>query len=198
MRFFIADTHFFNSVFLGENDFAPRDFPDVATMHEAIVKNWNAVVSPNDTVYHLGDIADHPLYEKGYAEVMQLLLRLNGHLVFIKGNHDNRSELNYLAAHDVEQKFSFHDVGLILKFNHHQFFLTHYPLMLGITKNSVNLHGHVHNYQLPVAENINVGVDAPERQFITPALPFGTPINENQLLDILAGKSAQLEKLKRR
>ena len=197
MRFFTADTHFYNAIFLGDNDFAPRDFPSVEAMHAAIIQNWNDVVGANDVVYHLGDIADPPNYEKGYPDVYALLMQLNGKIIFIKGNHDHRSELNYLMEHDVTEKFEFNDVGVLLKFNRHQFFLTHYPMMLGITKNSINLHGHVHNYALPVAENINVGIDAPERRMLEAPIPFGAPISENQIMDIITAKKAEIDKLQR-
>lgn len=195
MRYFTADTHFFHEDLLGKNDFAPRLFKTVAAMHDTMIKNWNAVVRETDEVYLLGDVAMHPEHEAGFPEIFALLERLNGQIIFIKGNHDSRSFFNYLKRHDVNHKFSFADVGLILKFNHHQFFLTHYPMLLGITKNSINLHGHIHHAMLPIKENINVGVDAPEREFLKPALGFGTPISENLLLEIYEKKAVELEKL---
>lgn len=39
------------------SDFAPRPFLSVEEMNETIINNWNKRVSPNDVVYHLGDIA---------------------------------------------------------------------------------------------------------------------------------------------
>lgn len=88
-----------------------------------------------------------------------------------------------------QNKFAFADVGIIIKFNHHQYYLTHYPLLLGVTKNIRNLHGHVHHYSVPIKENINVGVDAPELDFLPDKQPFGRPISENQI-DLIAAKKA--------
>lgn len=199
MKFFTADTHYFHELLLGNNDFAPRLFPDVTTMHQTMITNWNAAVKEKDVVYHLGDIAMHPRYEAGYPEILAILQQLNGKIVFIKGNHDPRAFFNFLAANDPgwfgEPKFEFHDVGVLLKFNHHQYYLTHYPMLLGITKNIRNLHGHIHHSSIPLAENINVGVDAPELAFLPEKLPFGTPVSENQIDLIAAGKAEEIKKL---
>lgn len=52
-------------------------------MNEVIIDNWNSVVSPGDTVYHLGDVALGQI-DKSLACVS----RLNGYKILILGNHD--------------------------------------------------------------------------------------------------------------
>lgn len=52
-------------------------------MNEAIIDNWNSVVAPEDTVYHLGDVCLGPV-----AEWHDSLSRLNGYKVLIVGNHE--------------------------------------------------------------------------------------------------------------
>lgn len=42
MQYFTSDTHFYHADLLGDNDFAPRPFPDVETMNQTIVDHWNA------------------------------------------------------------------------------------------------------------------------------------------------------------
>lgn len=200
MKYFISDTHFFHENLLGDNDFAPRLFESVEEMNQQMVNAWNAVVNEKDTVYHLGDVAMHPQYEQGFSDVYKILVQLKGKIVFIKGNHDSRTFFKYLEKHDPgtekgEPKFEFQDVGAIVKFNHHQYYLTHYPMLLGKTVNIRNLHGHIHNYSMPIAEDINVGVDAPERAFLKNKLPFGTPISENLIDEIAAAKEAEVKKL---
>ncbi len=37
--------------------FCHRQFSSVEEMNYTLVKNWNQVVSPNDDVWHLGDVA---------------------------------------------------------------------------------------------------------------------------------------------
>lgn len=201
MKFFISDTHFFHENLLGDNDFAPRLFETVEEMNQQLIAGWNQVVKAADSVYHLGDVAMHPKYEKGNPEILAQLEQLNGKIIFIKGNHDSRAFFNYLAAHDPghlegAKKFEFHDVGAIVKFNHHQYYLTHYPMLLGKTLNIRNLHGHIHHYSMPIAEDINVGVDAPERDLLQKKLPFGAPISENLIHEIAQAKEIEVKKLK--
>lgn len=200
MKFFTADTHYFHEDLLGDNDFAPRPFRQIHEMHEVMVTNWNRVVKENDQVYNLGDIAMHPQYEAGYPEILALLSRLNGQIHMIKGNHDSRAFFKYLATHDPglaeKPKFVFYDVGAIIKFDHHQYYLTHYPMLLGITRNIRNLHGHIHYSSIPIKENINVGVDAPELSYLPQKQPFGMPISENQIGIIADAKAEELAKLR--
>lgn len=175
MDFFTADTHFYHEKLLLSQHFSPRPYDNLADEHAGLIKVWNQRVDENDTVYHLGDIAmmNHVRPEKHAHElVADILNQLQGHIVFIKGNHDSRSLFKYLTAHnpvlaDGRAKFDFEDVGRIVKANHHQFFLTHYPLILGQTQNSINLHGHIHHTMVAVPENINVGVDSADLDYLT-------------------------------
>ncbi|WP_159721293.1 metallophosphoesterase family protein [Enterococcus sp. CSURQ0835] len=201
MKYFISDTHYFHANLLGANDFAPRLFDTVDAMNQQLVVGWNAVVKEHDVVYHLGDVAMHPQYERGNGEVLAYLRQLNGKIIFIKGNHDSRAFFKYLTENDPgladgSPKFEFHDVGVLVKFNHFQYYLTHYPMLLGQTNNIRNLHGHIHHYSMPIAEDINVGVDAPERDFLTEKLPFGAPISENLIPVIAAAKEEEIRRLK--
>ncbi|WP_127849816.1 metallophosphoesterase [Lacticaseibacillus hulanensis] len=199
MNFFIADTHFFHRDLLGWNDFAPRLFASTDAMNQAMIDAWNERVDDNDVVYHLGDIAMNPENVPTNAAVLAILAQLSGRIVFIKGNHDYRSLFKYLHANDPQwhgqDKFSFHDVGVIIKENHQQIFMTHYPLMMGIVHQTLNLHGHIHHSTVHTATNINVGVDAPERDFV-PDLPWGCPLNMHDIEVMAAGKRDVLAKSK--
>lgn len=152
--YFTADTHFFHKDLLGNNDFAPRPFKSVEEMNQTIIDHWNARVTPEDTVYHLGDIALYFIRPEKAAQaaILDVLNQLNGHLILIKGNHDNRALFKYLAQHNYtyggKPKFQFHDVGAVIKVNHCQYYMTHYPMMMGIVKQIINLHGHIHHYSV--------------------------------------------------
>ena len=89
---------------------------------------------------------------------------------------------------DGRMKFTFIDVGLILKLNHYQLFLTHYPLLVGPSKNRVNVHGHIHHSSVNSPWNINVGVDSADIDYLINKLPFGTPISEKNLFKIIEAK----------
>lgn len=197
MKFVTSDTHFFHDSLLGNSDFAPRPFASVDEMNQTIVTHWNEKVGENDLVYHLGDVA---LYffkpqRDAYQAIFELLDLLHGHLVMIKGNHDSRALFKYLESKNYVfngmPKFQFEDVGVLLKYNHRQYYLTHYPLMLGIAPQITNLHGHIHHYSVPIKENINVGIDAPELDYLSPKPAFGTPLNFREIEAIAAQKALE-------
>ena len=81
----ISDTHFGHektcTVFKRADGSPLRPFSCAEEMDEFMVKAWNERVKPNDKVYHLGDVAIR-------KQSLQLLYRLNGDKVLIKGNHD--------------------------------------------------------------------------------------------------------------
>lgn len=52
-------------------------------MDEAIVDNWNLVIGPEDTIFHLGDVALGP--NERWDSVLS---RLNGYKILVVGNHD--------------------------------------------------------------------------------------------------------------
>lgn len=197
MKFVTSDTHFFHDSLLGNSDFAPRPFADVDEMNQTIVTHWNEKVGENDLVYHLGDVALYFLKPQrdAYQAIFELLDLLHGHLVMIKGNHDSRALFKYLESKNYVfngmPKFQFEDVGVLLKYNHRQYYLTHYPLMLGIAPQITNLHGHIHHYSVPIKENINVGIDAPELDYLSPKPTFGTPLNFREIEAIAAQKALE-------
>lgn len=194
MIYVVSDLHFFHADLLTSQHFAPRPFGTVAKMHETIINNWNARVQPTDTVYHLGDIA---MLNRKPSEsnpmILAVLKQLNGHLVLIKGNHDSRALFKYLAANNYELadrqlKFQFEDVGTYFKMNHYQFYLTHYPMLFGVNQNLINLHGHIHNATVPIKENLNVGIDSPEKDYLHEPIPFGAPFSETEIFEMIQGK----------
>lgn len=63
-----------------------RDFDDVDTMSDALIRNWNEVVTKDDTVYHLGNFAHDP------KTAQEALLRLNGTINLTLGEHDQAIE----------------------------------------------------------------------------------------------------------
>ena len=100
---FTADTHFGHANII---KYCNRPFKDTVEMNEAIISNWNKVVKAEDLVFHLGDFCwgrnewDFDIYFK----------RLNGLIVFVKGNHDrntwkyhrNKFYSSYDSYHEIE------------------------------------------------------------------------------------------------
>ena len=199
MLYFTADTHFFDRKLAFSPQFANREFLTVEQMDQTIIANWNQTVSSLDTVYHLGDLALIPSKKAAYIKVFEILRQLHGRIVLIKGNHDTRAFFKFIEQHNYllvnqQKKFAFHDVGCILKFDHYQFFLTHYPLLLGISKNSINLHGHIHHHSLNSASNLNVGVDTPEKDYLKHPVAFGTPFSQAQVIEMVQQKKIDFQK----
>lgn len=157
-------------------------------------------MADSDTVYHLGDIAVYfaKPQREAYAAVFHILNQLNGHLVLVKGNHDSRGLFKYLDQHNYQlgkqAKFTFHDVGVLMKYDHRQYYLTHYPLMLGIAPQIINLHGHIYHYTVPAKRNINVGIDSPEFDYLTTKPSFGTPLTFAEVEEMVNGKFIDFEK----
>ena len=63
-----------------------RPFKNVEEMNRALIRNINSMVHKNDTVYLLGD-ATHRI---SLDEANDLISKLNGHKIRIRGNHDKK------------------------------------------------------------------------------------------------------------
>jgi calcineurin-like phosphoesterase family protein len=67
------------------------EFSCVEEMDEAMVDRWNAVVRPQDKVYHLGDVAMK-------LPALAHCARCHGHKRLVRGNHDIFKLKDYLAV----------------------------------------------------------------------------------------------------
>lgn len=130
--FLISDTHIGHrgvTQFLNEDGSKLRPWDNVEEMDEALVKNWNSVVSPKDKVYHLGDVVIN-------RKALKTLARLNGEKVLIKGNHDLFRLEEYTPYFKDIRGFGALD-GMAL---------THVPIHpASLSRWSCNVHGHLHN-----------------------------------------------------
>lgn len=133
--FLISDTHFGHRgvcKFLRDDGSKLRPWDTPEEMDEALIKNWNETVRPNDAVYHLGDVVIN-------RRCLPTIGRLNGKLTLIRGNHDVfRLEeyapyfKNILGSHELE--------GMIL---------THIPIHPNqLDRFGSNVHGHMHAKQV--------------------------------------------------
>lgn len=95
-----------------------------------MVERWNAIVRPQDKVYHLGDVV---INKKSLHHVS----RLNGHKKLVRGNHDIFQDQMY---RDVGFE-SIYGVRVLA-----DMILSHIPLHPeSITHRfNVNVHGHLH------------------------------------------------------
>ena len=79
MVFFSSDHHFYHSNII---KYCSRPFGSIEDMNAEMVKRWNDLVKPKDTVYYLGDFA------LAYQAVIHFTPLLNGEKILIMGNHD--------------------------------------------------------------------------------------------------------------
>jgi calcineurin-like phosphoesterase family protein len=134
-RFVISDTHFGHTnsweKFKLPNGDPLRPFTSTEEMDETMVERWNAVVRPQDTVYHLGDVV---INKKSLHHVK----RLNGKKRLVRGNHDIFKDAEY-------REVGFESLYGVRVFVD-KFILSHIPLHPdSVTERfRVNVHGHLH------------------------------------------------------
>jgi len=158
MIYFTADTHFYHENII---KYCNRPFQDVEEMNETIISNWNAVVRQVDQVYVIGDfIFGHA--EKQTERIIELLRRLKGNILLIKGSHDklmrfDSSELNKDAA-----RFKiFEDRIVTITLENQEIVLCHYAMRVWPKSHfdSWHLFGHSHGRIEGLGKSFDVGVD---------------------------------------
>ena len=134
MNYYISDTHFSHKNILA---FDNRPFSSVEEMNETLIRNWNRVVTPEDTVYILGDF--HWGKAKDWPAVLE---QLTGHKQLIRGNHDLKMPVT------PEVKKFFDDVKDYkeIKDGDQHLVLCHYPIpcFKNMYHGWMHLYGHVH------------------------------------------------------
>lgn len=78
MIYLTSDTHFSHANII---EYSKRPFANVDEMDEALVNNWNKVVTPKDIVYHLGDV----IFSKNHS----ILRRLMGNAMTEKNENNS-------------------------------------------------------------------------------------------------------------
>jgi calcineurin-like phosphoesterase family protein len=141
---FSADSHFGHFNIL---TYANRPFSSVEEMDNRLINNWNEVVQPEDTVYHLGDfcMGNPPKY----------IQRLYGKIIRIKGSHDKDIQQPYMMVIQPD--------GLLDEYgNQRSITLCHYSLRTWPLSHyaSWSLFAHSHNKLEPLGLSFDVGVDA--------------------------------------
>lgn len=131
-KLYIADWHFAHANILF---FDNRPFKTTHEHDEELIRRWNASVNPCDTVYVLGD-----MFWCNMTTAIDVLKRLNGNIILIKGNHDR--------CHDARLLKCFAKVCdyLEVEDGEDHIVLSHYPIPC--FKNHfygwLHFYGHVH------------------------------------------------------
>lgn len=153
---FTSDTHFFHANII---KYSNRPFRDVDEMNETLIRNWNAVVAPGDTVWHLGDFAFCPI-----EQFKRLLSRLNGTKHAILGNHDKTITKNIPELLSGNHLASIQHYAELRNDNHPMIVLMHYGMRVWNKSHhgSIMLYGHSHGSLPPWGKSVDVGVDSKE------------------------------------
>ena len=121
----------------------PRGFTSSQEHDEAIIKNWNEVVGPDDIVYHMGD-----LMLGDNAHGIECVERLNGHIKLIRGNHDTDARWKLYGTLPNVELIGWADV---IKYKKYNFYLSHHPTLTSnlekaphLRMHLINLYGHTH------------------------------------------------------
>lgn len=195
MRFFTSDTHFGHQNIIR---FCDRPFSSVEEMNEALVENWNNVVSEDDEIFHLGDVALGK-----WVEWDGILTRLNGHKTLVVGNHERifkgETEKNRRRFADEYVKWFDEITDNVEDFELSDgtpVSLSHFPYEADHIENGrfmehrlpdrgrTLIHGHTHLNQIVSRSQkgtlqIHVGVDA---------FDF-TPVSEDQIITLIRSQS---------
>jgi len=145
--FITSDTHFNHKNIIR---YCNRPFVCIEEMNAILIYNWNEVVGPEDTVYHLGDLF---FGSRTKAEV--ILDQLNGSITLVLGNHDrHRKQLAFFKEMGIYTCKTFRMV-----LDGHELLMVHEPEGRA-EKGSILLHGHTHCTMPRTAAGVDVGVDA--------------------------------------
>lgn len=165
--FFTSDTHFGHENIIR---YCKRPFRNAEEMDHEMVVRWNSVVGPQDTVYHLGDVA----FTGSAQHARWRISQLNGHIHLIRGNHEALAERcqdlfasiqNYAEIEVEKQSIVLFHYGM--RTWHHA------------SKGVWHLYGHSHNMLPPYGKSVDVGVD--RWNF--------TPVAMDQLREFMAKQS---------
>jgi calcineurin-like phosphoesterase family protein len=174
---FSSDTHFLHKLVAGLRGFTTvndngETVPDPVRHDEAIIRNWNRLVKPDDTAWLLGDVG-----LGNEDRILAQAARLNGRKQLIAGNHD-RVHPGNPGAHLHQKKWLevFKSVQAFarVRVGDQVVLLSHFPYDGDHTEHDRAtqfrlrdegvwlLHGHTHSaerYEWP-DKSIHVGLDA--------------------------------------
>jgi calcineurin-like phosphoesterase family protein len=131
MNYYTSDLHLGHANIIR---FCNRPFENLDAMNEALIANWNARVTPRDTVYIIGDF----MYRIG-DEAELLLGRLRGQKHLILGNHDSA----WTKKVPLEKYFQSVARLSVINTGFCKATLCHYPMMS--FEGRFLIHGHIHN-----------------------------------------------------
>lgn len=145
--FFTSDTHFGHKNIIR---LCNRPFGSIDEHDATLIANHNKLVTPDDTVYHLGDFS--------FAPPIPYLEQLNGRFIFIWGNHDSTNARTKLRLHPATIGASDY---LETTLDGHKIVLCHYAFRVWNKSHHGSFHffGHSHGTLIGDTQSCDIGVD---------------------------------------
>lgn len=133
-KWFISDTHFAHENIL-KFEAEKRPFKSIEEHDEYLINGWNALIKPDDTLIHLGDVCF-----KSATKIDEIMPQLNGRKLLVRGNHDTQNAKKYLEYFD--------DVLSVIEDKKRGIIYSHYPLhpQCLTHRYKFNVHGHTHSH----------------------------------------------------
>lgn len=113
-----------------------------------MVRKWNSVVTPQDIIYHLGDLT---MDRQPRPDFVRLVRSLAGHKRLLLGNHDKWDVRAYREA-GFEKVMAYRYIDRDTVMSHAPM----HPMSVGPR---VNIHGHIHERESPPGRYVNVSVE---------------------------------------
>lgn len=136
----------------------------ITEMNELIISNWNSMITPEDEVYILGDVAMGQI-----VLAPALVRRLNGKKMLVAGNHDKtltkkirEGDPDFVGLFDWVRDYN--EVGYkhSVTGKKHMLIMSHFPFRMwnGMNQGAMMLYGHLHGSPCDVPGRIkDVGMD---------------------------------------
>jgi len=144
--YFTSDFHFGHKNII---KYCNRPFENLEDMNKGLIDIWNKTVKSDGIVYHIGD------FSFGKPDfINQILLQLNGKIIFLLGNHDKYIKYNLnVEKHEQLEIFT----------NFQRIIMNHYCMEIWNEqeRGSWHLYGHSHGKFIDTTnkKRLDVGID---------------------------------------
>ena len=158
MLYLTSDLHFNHD---REFIWGPRGFKSCKESNETLIRNWNNIVTDEDTV-----IVDGDFFLGSDIEFVENTLKiLKGKIILILGNHDTPAKIEVYKRCDKIIEIC---LAKQIEYKGRKFYISHYPTLTADLNSNpktcvFNLFGHTHSKQKFLEDRpymYNVAVDA--------------------------------------
>jgi len=122
-----GDTHFGHSRVLA---YSKRPFSTIEEHDEVLIDNWNKTVHKKDKIYHHGDVSFY-----GREKTKEIVGRLKGYKILIKGNHDLSKSAKYWYDVGFDEVYGYEYIRNGIIFSH----------CISQCRCMPNIHAHLHD-----------------------------------------------------